>query len=692
MKNFYKFLLISFSIIFQTNFIQSQWVKTNYPDWSYELETKGELLFTESGNNIYLSVDYGDNWVVVTQCPQVFPNNVLALFTFETYLFAGVLNTGVYRSTNNGYNWVDVNNGLPVATISTFAANGLTLFAGSADNGVYSSSNNGTSWVPCSEGFQNETIQTIFAYNGNICASTGSAKVFISTDNSGSWVQSNLGLPSVPVTSFATIGNILFAATSMGVFKTTNNGTIWLPVNNGLTQTNTFALKSIGANLFVGTIGGGVYLSTNNGVIWQPVNEGFIDGIIYDFEILNQNLFVSGYNYGVYKRPLSEFVPSITLTFPNGGENWTVGTTHNIIWSSKIVLNVKIEYTTDNGTNWNTIIESTPAKTNFYNWTIPNVVSTACKIKISDADNPLLSDISENSFEIIAINNVPVVTNVDFNIRADGSKIVDIIYDVNDADGNNMTVTVTASSDSGVTWGLPITNITGAVGSGITSGIGKTIVWNTGVEHPNFYSPTVQIKITADDGVVNVCGNYAINYAGKIYNTILIGGQCWLKENLNVGTRIDGSIDQANNSAIEKYCYNNIEANCTTYGGLYQWNEAMNYSSSGNNVRGICPEGWHIPTLTEFETLEATVGSNSNTLKAIGQGTGTNTSGFTALLAGHRDNYGSYIYLDYATYFWSSTESDAPRAYYLHLTTENSYIYLLPNYKETGCSVRCCKD
>lgn len=87
---------------------------------------------------------------------------------------------------------------------------------------------------------------------------------------------------------------------------------------------------------------------------------------------------------------------------------------------------------------------------------------------------------------LFAQNTPPVVTNVDFNMRNDGSKIVDITYDVYDAQGQTMTVTIAASSDGGATWNLPITQVAGAVGSGITNGTGKTIVWNAGAEIPNF--------------------------------------------------------------------------------------------------------------------------------------------------------------------------------------------------------------
>jgi uncharacterized protein (TIGR02145 family) len=197
----------------------------------------------------------------------------------------------------------------------------------------------------------------------------------------------------------------------------------------------------------------------------------------------------------------------------------------------------------------------------------------------------------------------------------------------------------------------------------------------------------------------------------KVYNTVQIGSQCWLKENLNVGTMInsttggDGSGNQTNNSTIEKYCYSDLESNCTTYGGLYQWAEAVQYQNGATNttltnlsgnVQGICPTGWHIPTYVELQTLGSAVSSNSNALKAVGQGTGggagTNTSGFSALMGGLRYSDPSFIYLGDGTPFWSTTESDVGKAYDLVLLSSDNSIPVDINQKEYGFSVRCCKD
>lgn len=190
-------------------------------------------------------------------------------------------------------------------------------------------------------------------------------------------------------------------------------------------------------------------------------------------------------------------------------------------------------------------------------------------------------------------------------------------------------------------------------------------------------------------------GILTVTYSGKTYNTINIGSQCWLKENLNIGTKINGSNNQTNNGTIEKFCFNDNEAYCDTFGGFYQWNEAMQYSTTAG-ARGICPAGWHIPTLAEFETLKSATSNNGNSLKAIGQGSGsgagTNTSGFSALLAGYRDLNGYFCNLGYGAYFWSSTENDATYARNLTLDYNVSVIYFDYYGKHYGFSVRCIKD
>ncbi len=191
------------------------------------------------------------------------------------------------------------------------------------------------------------------------------------------------------------------------------------------------------------------------------------------------------------------------------------------------------------------------------------------------------------------------------------------------------------------------------------------------------------------------CGD-TVSYEGQNYNTVLIGEQCWFAENLNVGTKMDDSIDHTNNAVIEKYCYNNDENICTTDGGFYQWDEVMNYSTTAG-AKGICPTGWHIPTDDEWHTLEN--GLATGTCDSTRDGAfdcdpaGTalkenGSSGFEALMTGYRWYTGTFRNSDADTYFWSSLESGSTALARLFSSGE-SETQRYSGMKTFGFSVRC---
>jgi uncharacterized protein (TIGR02145 family) len=203
-------------------------------------------------------------------------------------------------------------------------------------------------------------------------------------------------------------------------------------------------------------------------------------------------------------------------------------------------------------------------------------------------------------------------------------------------------------------------------------------------------------------------GTPTVIYEGQTYNTVQIGEQCWFKENLNIGTMINGGNGQTNNSQIEKYCYGNAPANCATYGGLYQWNEMMQYSTQ-QGTKGICPVGWHLPTDEEWCTvtkfIEPSVNCNvygwtgspvgtkmKNTSGWNSGGNGTNISGFTALPGGYRTDLSNFSQLGNQTFIWTSNEVNSSMAMFRALTFNNPNVYRSTDDKYNGFSVRCLKD
>jgi uncharacterized protein (TIGR02145 family) len=207
-------------------------------------------------------------------------------------------------------------------------------------------------------------------------------------------------------------------------------------------------------------------------------------------------------------------------------------------------------------------------------------------------------------------------------------------------------------------------------------------------------------------GTVNTCKSPSVTDAdGNVYDTLQINSQCWMKQNMRVGTRIAASGNQTNNATTEKYCYSNSDANCTSNnpnypdGGLYQWDEAMQYVTTPG-ARGICPSGWHIPTDTEWHILEHTLTDSGQTCDPNRNGmydcstAGTKlrpggTSGFEGNLAGFAWS-GSFIRAT-SGFFWSSSESGAS-AWYRDLNSGNAQVNRSTNGKLVGFSVRCLQD
>ncbi len=193
-----------------------------------------------------------------------------------------------------------------------------------------------------------------------------------------------------------------------------------------------------------------------------------------------------------------------------------------------------------------------------------------------------------------------------------------------------------------------------------------------------------------------------ISHGGKVYNTVQIGSQCWLKENLNIGTMIPGNQNQTDNGITEKYCYDDQATNCDKYGGLYQWDEVMQYARADGS-QGICPVGWHIPTDADWIGLADFLGGWEEA-GALVKETGTshwkpenvgatNRSGFTGLPGGSRGYSGGFGYIGENGNFWTSTEYDDENTWYRFISNYNRNLTRY-NYglKKVALSVRCIMD
>jgi len=195
---------------------------------------------------------------------------------------------------------------------------------------------------------------------------------------------------------------------------------------------------------------------------------------------------------------------------------------------------------------------------------------------------------------------------------------------------------------------------------------------------------------------------------GNVYETVWIGEQLWMAENLKVthynnGDAIThitneehwGSLDEGQYGV-----YDDEPTNANIYGNIYNW-------AVIGDIRGICPVGWHVPSDDEYTVLTDFLGGESvagGKMKEAGLEhwnydsdqislEATNESGFTGLPAGHRNtNSGDYIYMGFYGYFWSSTENGSDLAWRRYLFHYSSGVARDTFGKPNGFSIRCLRD
>ena len=203
----------------------------------------------------------------------------------------------------------------------------------------------------------------------------------------------------------------------------------------------------------------------------------------------------------------------------------------------------------------------------------------------------------------------------------------------------------------------------------------------------------------------------------KIYRTVEIGDQTWMAENLNYAYPKASETDSDSLS----FCYGNNAANCATYGRLYTWAAAMDSSAvfsddgkdcgydttctAADTVRGVCPEGWHLPSNDEWSALEKSVaeslynGETENVGYALkstsgwyDNGNGSDAFGFGGLPAGYRNSNSMFKLVQSYALFWSSSENSTSNVYSRDLYYGSTDLRTNNGSKYSARSVRCVKD
>ncbi len=288
----------------------------------------------------------------------------------------------VYKSTNGGDTWFAPNgggwfNGTQVSAIGVSWTNADTLMA-STGTGSYTSS---------------PTFQIFRSTNGGInwANVTGTLPSRYPTDIHFNYSNSK--------TVFLTYGGY----GSSHVFKTTNFGQTWIDLTANLPDVPVQSIVNDPENpedIFVGT-DLGIFHSDDGGESWNDFNAGMPITMITDVTISNITgiLRASTFGNGVYQRPLPR-VPLLTLQSPSNADVLIAGKQHVIKWSQRYCTTLNIEYSSNNGTTWQSLATDVPAINDSLIWSVPFDSTDEAKIRIIHLSDSTVID-STNTFSII---------------------------------------------------------------------------------------------------------------------------------------------------------------------------------------------------------------------------------------------------------------------------------------------------
>ncbi len=234
----------------------------------------------------------------------------------------------------------------------------------------------------------------------------------------------------------------------------------------------------------------------------------------------------------------------------------------------------------------------------------------------------------------------------------------------------------------------PGVNSTTGYFSPSAAGIGSKLIsytYQNGYLCSDSKTKTIQVQ---ESPAFNCGQSYTDIRDGKSYPTIPNGTQCWFQKNLNYGEWIPGSNQQSDNCLIEKYCYLDNLANCSNYGGLYQWDEVMAYENIPGS-QGLCPPGWHIPTQTDWIILFDANLKQSLTGKPLQNQV---INGFRATQSGVLYGNLSWSFQGFATLFWSSNSLTTVKALSHGMNLQNFSASDYYSNHSNAFSVRCIRD
>jgi len=380
-----------------------------------------DLVWCVIAQYIYKSRDRGQTWALLDSIPNCIKTNSFYVSPKDTTKWVAAVGTPdrIIRTSNSGLLWSP-------GFLRDFSEYGMplemnpdkpdTLLFAPEDGKLWRSKDFGVTWDSLSAPLFRSPCDIVIVPGddskilvGDGVTGTGFGQIFQSTNGGTSFTLRYTGPSSEVPTVWGNRleNNVLFATnwSNGGVWRSTDYGTNWTLVSaissawGGATSNDD--PRVVAFNRYAGIPN---YLSTDQGATFVSQNMTN-PGAGYSLLGLDRSTWLDMHSFGVYRlvatqAPLSALIQELTLTSPNGGESWGVGSLHFVTWSSSNVALARIEYRNGPADTWH-LVADVESYLGTYNWTLPNDPTNTAEVRVSDAWDGSPIDGSDAPFAIV---------------------------------------------------------------------------------------------------------------------------------------------------------------------------------------------------------------------------------------------------------------------------------------------------
>lgn len=445
-----------------------------------------------SGGTILRTTNGGATWIPQTSGTIQYLRDV-----FFTHVSTGtIVGSGgtILRTTDGGATWNSQSSGTSNSLRSVYFISTNTGFVVGSSGTMTGTTDGGASWSTLFSGTTN-SLRSIHFVNATTGTAVGSLGTIIRTTDGGTnWTTQTTGSTRDLYSVYFTDANTGTAVGDTGtVLRTTNGGSSWVSQTSGTTKDLRAVYFANSTRGIVGGVDGRVIYTTDGGTMWIRQRSGSANTLL-GIAFVNADTGIAVGTDGTIIRTTTGGLvqSSITLISPNGGETWPLGSAKQITWTSIGITNVKIEFSTNNGSTWSTIITSNPAQPASYSWIVNGSASGQCIIRISDVTNSSVNDVSNGVFSI-----------------TDGPPVLATIGNKSISAGNQLAFTVSASDPNGTALLLSTTELpTGATFTDSGNGRGR-------------FSWTPTINQAGSHGITFIASDGSLSDSGFVTITVI---------------------------------------------------------------------------------------------------------------------------------------------------------------------------